>query len=371
MCRLLSTGCSANQKSAEQRALWVSTSTTTRGGIATFVRTMQHSALWDAWNIRHVSTHCDGSVAVRILRFIAGLVNFILQIVCWHPNIIHIHVSSNGSFARKSILAWISIPCGIPIIFHVHGSEFHHFYEKSPKLIRAFIRATLQRVDIVVALGDTWAARLRSIAPRASVIVVPNAINIMPIFERAPTTSVNVVFLGRISERKGAFVLIDSWSKVIQDLDVDAMLTIAGDGEIDRARVQVEALGIGETVNVRGWLPPNEVQRLLETAEIFVLPSLNEGQPMAILEAMERGLCVIASNAGGIPEMVDQECGILVEPGDVVGLAERLSEVISNSEQRYVFGVNARRRVELEFGLSRVSQILDECYRQLIACTVK
>jgi glycosyltransferase involved in cell wall biosynthesis len=350
-----------------RRALWVSTSTKTRGGISTFVRTVRETQLWHQWHIRHVPTHCNGSVATRIGAFAIGLLRFLFELAFHRPDIVHIHTSSNGSFFRKSLLLWISSVFRVPSVMHVHGSEFEAFFADATTVVRLLIRSTLERADTVVALGSTWADRLQDIAPQADVIVKPNAIRPGSPVEQRTEAPVHVVFLGAVGDRKGTFTLLDAWAKIAEgDGGLGARMTIAGDGEVDRARERVAALGVGASVEVLGWIASADVPELLASAQILVLPSRSEGQPMAILEAMAKGLCVVASNVGGIPELLDQSCGVLVHPDDVVELADALTLVISDHDARAQFAANALRRIREEFDVDVISRRFDELYERLL-----
>jgi glycosyltransferase involved in cell wall biosynthesis len=353
-----------------QRALWVSTSLSTRGGIATFVRNMRETALWRQWNIHHVATHRNGTVLARVATFISGLACFVTELVFRRPDVVHIHTSSYGSFARKCLLTWISVTFRVPVVLHVHGSEFHRFFDNTPRPIQMLIRATLERADAVIALGNTWADRLRHIAPRAHIVVVPNAIRPNVSVEQVTSGPVHVVFLGEVCDRKGTFLLLESWAKMLVGSDVaQARLTIAGDGELDRARDLVAELAIGASVDVCGWLSPTEVSQLLASAHVLVLPSLNEGQPMAILEAMARGICVVASNAGGIPEIVGEAGGVLVNPGNAGELADALAYVVTDYDARSRFGARALQRVKDEFDVDVIARRFDKLYRRIAALT--
>src|ERR1044072_7193084 len=105
---------------ADQRALWVSTSTQTRGGIATYVREMADTPLWSEWNIKHVVTHRDGSAAEKIAVFVRGAAHFVLALIQFRPTVIHLHASTRGSFIRKALLFWICRPTRTPVVMHMH-----------------------------------------------------------------------------------------------------------------------------------------------------------------------------------------------------------------------------------------------------------
>lgn len=347
----------------EQRALWVSTSTETRGGIATYVRAMRQTPLWADWNVRHIATHRDGSAASKIVVFARGAILFIVELIRFRPSVVHLHASGDTSFIRKGILFWISRLAGVPVVIHMHGSGFHEYYENSPRPIQAVIRATLCRACAVVALGETWAARLSAIAPTARITVIPNAVrpadrSVQP----APGEPVGVAFLGNIGDRKGTFTLLDAWARLGGEA---ATLTIAGDGEVERARRRIQDLHLDDTVEVREWLSESDVCDLLECAQVLVLPSRNEGQPMAVLEAMARGLCVVAGDVGGLPEMIGGGCGVLVAPDDIEAIAAALRLVVHDHELRAQYGAAASARVADQFDVCTVWRQLDALYREV------
>ena len=109
------------------------------------------------------------------------------------------------------------------------------------------------------------------------------------------------------------------------------------------------------------------VPELLGSAHVLVLPSENEGQPMAILEAMATGMCVVASNVGGIPELLDDTCGVLVPPNRVSELADAISHVTTDHDARARLGANALTRVRNEFDVDVIARRFDELYEATVA----
>ncbi|WP_099042247.1 glycosyltransferase family 4 protein [Mycobacterium neglectum] len=359
---------------SERSALWVSTSTQTRGGIATYVRELQQTDVWSDWRIRHITTHVDGPKSVKLAAFVRGAVQFIVELIKSRPAVIHLHSSADASFLRKSILFWISRPFNVPVILHMHGSDFQDYYERSPRPIQELIRRTLSRASAVVALGEVWADRLRAIAPSARITVIPNAVRPAPrVSQPAPGEPVHVVFLGRIGDRKGAFRLVDAWAQVSADGTQvggsekvnTAILTIAGDGEVEKARRRIRDLGLGDTVELHEWLSQQAVCELLDRAQVLVLPSRSEGQPMAVLEAMARGLCIVSSDVGGLAEMIGGGHGVIVPPDDVEAIAAALLLVIRNDDFRVRCGAAAYARCEDQFDVRTVSRQIDCLYRQI------
>ncbi|WP_299050338.1 glycosyltransferase family 4 protein [uncultured Nocardioides sp.] len=329
---------------------------------------MATTPLWTRWSVTHVATHEDGSAARKVLRFVLGGTQVLLRLLLHRPALLHIHTSTDGSFVRKSLLARAATARGVPVVLHVHGGAFDSFHDRAPRPVQRWIRSTLEAVDVVVALGPTWAAVLSRIAPAARVVVVPNAVDPGP----APTAATRsgprtVLFLGQVSALKNVPVLVEAWAKVLPGLAAPARLVVAGDGDdLDRVRATVATHGVGSDVDLRGWVPPEEVDGLLGAADVLVLPSKWEGQPMAVLEGMARGLAVVATRVGGLVDLVDADSGLLVPPDDADALADALVQVLTDDDLRVRLAHGGRRRVETEFSVDRTWRTLDDLYRELV-----
>ena len=349
-------------------ALWVSTAPDTRGGVASYVRTLSASPLPDVWSTRHIATHRDGSTRRKIATFLRGAISFAAILLFDPPDVVHLHMASYGSFVRKASLAAYARLVRVPVVVHVHGAEFHTFHERSPRVVRAWIRWTLNGAAAVLALGDRWADRLRRIAPDANVVVVPNTVApVGPASEPDDGGPAHVVFLGEIGDRKGTFTLLDAWAKTAVEVERPARLTVAGTGELERAQRRIAELGIADSVDLRSWLDPGEVAELLRSAQLLCLPSRDEGQPMAVLEAMANGLCVVASDVGGIPDLLAEQSGVLIAPDDVGALAAALLVLIENPAERARIGARALERVRTTFDVDVVWRRIDAVYREAIA----
>ena len=329
---------------------------------------MSTTPLWAEWSVRHVATHRDGTTLAKIAKFAVSLPKFVWCLALDRPNVVHLQVASYGSFFRKFTLSVIARAFGVPVVVHIHGAQFHVFYANSPKVVQKAVRHMLGHSSAVIALGNTWAQRLTTIQPAAKVLVVPNAARpAEPVRQPDGSEPVRVLFLGRVEERKGTFCLVEAWHKMrLEHADGRAArLTIAGDGDVEQARALVFKLGLEDSIDVTGWVSPVEVRRLLRSSQVLVLASHDEGQPMAVLEAMANGLCVIASPVGGIPDLIDDSCGILVPPGDVARLAGALDEIVRDEQTRLRLGAAALKRVRDEFDIDVVWRKFDRLYREV------
>ncbi len=163
----------------------------------------------------------------------------------------------------------------------------------------------------------------------------------------------------RLAAEKGLHVLIDA----VAGLRDEPILSIAGDGPL-MGRLQEYALRRGlRRTKFLGRI--QDVPGFLSGLDIFVLPSLSEGQSIAVLEAMAAGLPVVVSAVGGMPELVDG-CGMTFPPGDADALSGVLSTLISSSDLREELGRRARARVMERYNLSAMLYEYERVYAGLL-----
>jgi glycosyltransferase involved in cell wall biosynthesis len=172
--------------------------------------------------------------------------------------------------------------------------------------------------------------------------------------------------IGNLYEVKGHRYLVDACRRLDQR-GYAFQCHVIGGGPLARTlRTQVEDAGLAARVVLRGALPHDEVMRILDGGEIdaVVHPSVvtatgeQEGIPVALMEAMARGIPVIGTATGGIPELLGQGAGILVEPEDSEALAEAMASLIRDPIRRQIVGEAGWRRVSAEFDLSVVADRL-------------
>jgi glycosyltransferase involved in cell wall biosynthesis len=147
-------------------------------------------------------------------------------------------------------------------------------------------------------------------------------------------------------------------------------LRIAGyeerEKDLERARAQLEEAHLEEMCQLVGTVRGAEKAALLNEADVFVLPSYQEGLPMAILEAMAAGLAIVATPVGGIPEVVqDGYNGFLVAPGDIGALSEKLAILVGDPQLRELMGRRSRRFAEEQLDVRSYADRLVDLYDSL------
>jgi glycosyltransferase involved in cell wall biosynthesis len=273
-----------------------------------------------------------------------------------------------GSALRKLVLLRVAGFLGVPTILHLHGSEFAVFAERLSPRLRAMLVASMTRAARIVVIGSFWRQFLMEGLgiEEAKVVVVPNGVPLPVTPPPSPADSpCRIVYLGALGRRKGTSDLLRALATPrLKDLRWEAV--IAGNGEVNAFRAEAAALGIADRVHFTGWIGPEDAQALLTSAGIFVLPSYNEGLPVAVLEAMATGVCVVTTRVGAIPDLgIDGESGFLVDPGDVENLTDRLATLVGDAGLRCRFGHNGRLRIESGFTIGSTAGRLAALYREV------
>jgi glycosyltransferase involved in cell wall biosynthesis len=316
-----------------------------QGGIVT-VQKLILAMAGDQLRFSHIATLKDGSGARKTLVYLGALARLANALLRGKVDLVHIHVSIGGSVYRQIVTATLARLAGRPVIMHAHAGEFPEFFARQPAPLRWLIREVLRRSDRLVVLSPHWrrvyGALLGLPAEWIQVLTNPVALP-ASLPARTVGDKTRLVYLGRISQPKGAFDLIRALALLPASCRRGIAVTIAGDGEVEGARALVRKLGLEPAVTVRDWLRPAERDALLAAADIYLLPSYFERMPMALMEAMSFGLAAITTPVGGIPDVVeDGENGLLVPPGDLERLATAITALLQDPDRRRRLGEAAR-----------------------------
>jgi glycosyltransferase involved in cell wall biosynthesis len=262
--------------------------------------------------------------------------------------IIHIHGASFGSFYRKYLIFLTGKYCfNKKVIYHLHAAEFHTFYENSNFIGKKLIAHLINQSDSIIVLSQSWKEFITSKFTPQKVSILNNPIEIPEVKAETPEfrgNKMNFLFLGRIGDRKGLFDLMDVIAANAAYYREKASFVIGGDGEVDKLKSYIGAHGLQDIVAYAGWVDGDLKRKLLNQCDVLLLPSYNEGLPIAILEAMSYGKPIIASNVGGIPEVVrNGQNGYTIDPGDKDALNDRMKRLIEDQAQAKAMGLESAR----------------------------
>lgn len=346
-----------------ERVLHIGPERASAGGIGSVLRVLERSELARRYRLTFVSSVSTGtSRFARALSTLAFPLRLAFALRA-RPDLAHIHLSKRGSVVRKSIAVAILRLMRVPYIVHVHGGSLDRWVTRGGRWRVRAVRWILDPAEAVIAVAPTWARRLQT-------LVSPERIRV--VYNPAPAPTVHsssdrsgLLFLGSLTAAKGAYVLVDAL-RVLREQGVVVPAMLAGDGDAEALRRYAAESGL-DAVHVPGWMPPGEASSALAASAAFCLPSFDEGLPMSLLEAMAAGTPCVATSVGGIPDVVqDGISGLLVDPGDVAGLAEALRRVFADDAFASALGSAGRARVEECCSMDVMVDALDRVYRGVL-----
>ncbi len=179
------------------------------------------------------------------------------------------------------------------------------------------------------------------------------------------TSQPMILFVGNLSPRKGVDTLLKALPSVLREIDVK--LVLAGDWNQLPYQQLARTLGISDKVLFLGRVPDDKLRLLYASCDLFVLPSRLEGLGIVILEAMAAGKPIVASNVGGIPELIESgHNGILVEAGNEGALASAMIKVLNDRSLARAMGQNNIQKVRQLYSWDIAARKTEHLYRELI-----
>jgi glycosyltransferase involved in cell wall biosynthesis len=255
-----------------------------------------------------------------------------------------------------------------PHVITMHGTRY--YTERPHRRVALKWGATHSRalVGVSAATADELATTLR--LPRSAVRVIYNGVTARAGNGEAVRRELQlreeerlVVAVGSLFPVKGHVVLLRALRRLANDDGVPPWrAAVAGiGGEEGALRTFIAEHGLTDRVHLLGLR--SDVPDLLAAADVYAMPSLSEGSPLALMEAMFAGTAIVASRTGGIPELVsDDDDALLTPPGDDAALAAALGRLLSDADLRVRLGAAARRRAQSRFTNERMTDEYERLY---------
>ena len=278
------------------------------------------------------------------------------------PDLVHVMTPNAGAL----VMIRAGHDAGIPVIYQELGIPYH---PPGFEYYREFT-SVLPLCAEIVALSPKLVEHCREKLPDS------RALSILPIMSdefvngRKPhqpaPDRITFGFAARMEEMKGPMILMEAFA-VAHAQDENISLNIAGDGsQRQKIAARAKALDVASRYRYHGvYTHPEECRAFMESLDVFVMPSFTEGTPNSIVEAMACGKPIIASDVGGIPDMIGRESGILVPPGDRSALAAAMLCLAKDKDLRRAMGQAARERHQQLFSPSAVVPLMLETYRRV------
>jgi glycosyltransferase involved in cell wall biosynthesis len=322
---------------------------------------------------RVLDTRGAGHIALAPVHFVRALLAIVGLAVRGRVRLLHINLSSHGSTARKVVAMALASLLNIRSIIHLHGSRFDVFYRELPLPGQKIVKWMFSRADRVIVLGKYWHHFVVSEmgTPPEKLEIVFNGVPDPAMASRergaAGTKAVgppHILFLGRLGERKGVPELLSALQAMAHQ-GKPWRATLAGDGPVEDYRERVALLRLEDRIALPGWVDRECVDALLATADIVVLPSYQENQPMSVIEGLAHRIAVVTTPVGALPDILsDGENSLIVQPGDVSGLLRALERLIDNPALRAKIATGGRltflRKLDVRIAASRLEKIYEE-----------
>ena len=344
------------------KVLMVGPDRSVHGGISGVVNNYYDAGITEKVDLNYIGTMVEGSRLRKLWQAVKAYMKF-LKLLPEYP-IVHVNVASDSSYYRKSLFIKAAKRAGRKIVIHQHGGDFETFYEKEQNdRGRARIRQVLSMGDVFLVLSPKLKQFFKGILEPSKVILFPNAVPVPSDIEKEYGKQ-KILFLGRLCKEKG---LRELFSVLPQLHGQFPQMRLLLGGIWEDEELREEAAKMKEYVTDLGWLQGEAKKDCLRISDLFVFPTYFEGQPVSVLEAMAYQCGIVATNVGGIPQMVEPgQTGLLIEPKDPEGLKSALEKLLSDPELCERLRKNARAKVQKEFSIEKSLQELIKIYQQMV-----
>jgi glycosyltransferase involved in cell wall biosynthesis len=288
--------------------------------------------------LRPLDTRGSGGKAASLLQVARAVGRLARDRFAGRVAGVHVNMAERLDFFRESIVLVACRALGLPTVLHLHAAQLHHSFRRWPAPVRAVVRWIFSLPRSCVVLGrvsaDFVSRELRVPAERVEIVINGVPAPAAPRRVAGAAGVSRLLFVGNLSERKGVSDLLQALAHPVL-AQVPLQLLLVGGGDIDGYRAQAERLRVGDKVRFHGWADQDQLHRLLADADALVLPSYDEGLPLAILEAMANGVAVVCTPVGEIPHVLaHRRSACFVEPGDPASIARGLAQVLTDRELR-------------------------------------
>jgi len=335
-----------------------------RGGMGLSIQGLLVSPLAEVYEMTAITTWRGPAGRVgRVVIFAQALAALVRWSV--RPGIVHVHVGVRGSLYRKAVCVAVAKLCRRPVVLQVRVGPWdiaNFAATLGPVRLRLFSR-TFALADRVLSVSASGAEEIERIFGRRGITVISNPAPEPRHGEPPATDDPMLLYIGGFHDpAKGGDVMLEALPRILSR-HPGARIELAGPGDLPEEGRRVVDQHPG--VTWLGWLDASAKDDAFTRADVFVLSSRSEGMPNAMLEAMANGRAVVASEVGGVPDIVtDGEDGLLVAPGAPEPLADAACRLLEDRALRARMGAAARARAE-RLTLDEVWGRLDAVYREL------
>lgn len=323
---------------------------------------------------RELNTLNDLIAFIKILRLIKTE----------KPDIIHTHTAKAGALGRAAgIIYNIGGSGGIKLIHTFHGHIFDGYFSSFFTNIFILIERILAYfTDKIITVSENVKKELvcLRIAKTDKIEVIPLGFELEKFLEIPPrddTKTLNIGIVGRLAPIKNHRLFLEAASKIIKEIPrINARFKIVGDGELRRGLEEYACqLDIGRYIEFLGWR--KDLTNVYADLDVVCLTSLNEGTPVSLIEAMAAGRTVVATQAGGVVDLLGEEMeargnfivrrrGVTVRSNDTQEFVKALTFVLQNENIRKALAIAAQEYVKDRFSKERLVKDIEKLYARVL-----
>lgn len=327
------------------------------GGVASVIRLMKTMPFWKKYNCGWLGTQIQRGYGVKLWYAIKAYFKALLTI--WKYDIVHFHT------VPDKICLVIQLPVLLlamlgrkKVIMHIHMGNQLEDHTRNKLFIWC-----LNRADCVVLLAKKWQHLFECLYPAVKVktAVIYNAC--------APTPAVDyslkeksIIFAAHLDENKRADLLLEAWKRLKKDYP-DWHVTIMGNGDVEGYQRMAYEMGLADSVTFTGYITGKQKEDIWNKASIYCMCSHHEGFPMVVLEAWARGVAVVTTPVGGLPDVIEEGKNCLTfDFGNVDGLYQNLQKLMDSPELRRSMAEYSKVFGEKTFAPDRINERIDDLY---------
>lgn len=341
------------------------------GGMEAVLRDVLASPLSTRYRLYLITSYRSHRPLHRILTFAKALGTLARWCRGDGERLVHIHTAVRGSIYRKSLCVLVAALAGQPVVLQLHAGagDIDAFAARLDPVRRALFGAAMRRADVVISVSRAGARRIEENFGVEGVLVVPNPAPAVPRANGSANGNARhpqALFLGGFANpAKGGDVLLRALPEILE-AHPDLRVTLAGSETPPAELTALQRRHPG--LRWAGWLDQRAAREQLSQCDVFVMPSISEGMPVALLEAMAYARAIVTTPVGGIPDVVSDDAeAILVPTNDAAALSQGVLRAIADDELRGRLGRAAKTRLEEAFNREEIFDRIAAIYDELLA----
>lgn len=344
-----------------KKVLMVGSAEKSAGGVANVIRLMKTMPFWNQYRCGWLGTQIQRGYAIKLWYALKAYIIALFTI--WQYDIVHFHtVPDRICLLIQLPILFLAKIGRMKIILHIHmGNQLEEHQQN-----RLFLWC-LHQADYIVLLAKKWEKLFKIWYPsiHAKTAVIYNACTSTPKVDYTQKEN-SIIFAAYLTENKHPEILLEAWDKLRKDFPA-WHVTIMGNGEVEKYIQLSHEMGLDDSVTFTGYVRGKKKEEIWNKASIYCMCSRHEGFPMVVLEAWSRGVAVVTTPVGGLPDVIEEGRNCLTFPyGDVDALAGQMRKLMESPELRRSMAEYSKQFAERVFAPEKINESVEQLYINLL-----